>query len=314
MNLNKIYIYGKLGLHHVAMDAFRDHGYTVLHGKDDDETDFLKSAMDAQVIIMADDVFKTSWFDQLPSLKLIIRRGVGYDKIPVAVATQHGVVVANTPGANAVSVAEIAVGLMFETVRKIPQARDFMHQFNGRMYPSSLLSHSLNSRTIGLVGYGNIAQATEQMLSGFDARILVTAHHQQTPKIGRYVGLATLLAESDIVSLHLPATKETTGMFNRDVFEQMKNDAILINTSRGALVNEHDLVSAVEHHEIGGAGLDTTMQEPMTKESELLNHDQIILAPHIGGFTIEAEIKTAKMVAQNAIDLFDGQRPRYAVN
>jgi Lactate dehydrogenase and related dehydrogenases len=222
--------------------------------------------------------------------------------------------VANTPGANASSVAEIAVGLMLETVRKMPAARDYLNQLTGKMYPSYLVSHSLGSRTVGLVGYGNIAKATEQMVAGFGAKILVTARHPHTPKYGQFVDLATLLAESDVVSLHLPATAETTGLFDRQLFAQMKTDAILINTSRGSLVNETDLVAAIDGGIIGGAGLDTTGMEPVPAQSPLLAHERIVLLPHIGGFTIEAEVKTAHMVAQNCIDLFEERTPRFALN
>lgn len=314
MSQQKIYIYGRLGLHKAGMKMLDDYGCTVVRGTGDTEEQFLTNAGDAQVIIMDDNYFKSEWFDQLPNLKLIIRRGVGYDKIPLSVATEHNVLVANTPGTNEVSVAEVALGLMMETVRHIPQAREQLYKFDGKMYPLELLSHTLSSSTVGLVGYGNIAKAAEKMLTGFGSRILVTAHHQHQPKYGEYVDLETLLRKSDIVSLHLPATPSTTGMFNKDLFSKMKDSAIIVNTSRGALINEPDLVEAIENGQLGGAGLDTTAQEPVPKNSILLGHDQIVLLPHIGGFTIEAEIKTAKMVAQNAIDLFNGVQLKYAVN
>lgn len=310
-----IYLYGKLGLHHTALDMLTDRGYTILRGADDQtDADFLRRAREAQIVVMDDHYFKEAWFDQLPQLRLIIRRGVGYDKIPIEAATKRHVWVANTPGANASSVAEIALGLMLETVRKMPAARDYLNQLTGKMYPSYLVSHSLGSRTVGLVGYGNIAKATEQMVAGFGAKILVTARHPHTPKYGQFVDLATLLAESDVVSLHLPATAETTGLFDRQLFAQMKTDAILINTSRGSLVNETDLVAAIDGGIIGGAGLDTTSMEPVPAQSPLLAHERIVLLPHIGGFTIEAEVKTAHMVAQNCIDLFEERTPRFALN
>lgn len=310
-----VYLYGHLGLERTAIEMMTQQGITILRGTHDhSDADFLQHAASAQVIIMDDHYFKAAWFAQLPNLGLIIRRGVGYDKIPVDLATQHHVVVANTPGANAVSVAEIAVSLMMMTVRKTQRAQNQLAQFSGQMYPSYLLSHTLSSRTIGLVGYGHIAQATEKMLSGFGARLLVTARHPRTPAYGEFVDLPTLLAQADIVSLHLPATDETNNLFNAQQFAQMKSDAILINTSRGSLVNETDLVAAIQAETLGGAGLDTTSQEPVPASSPLLQDERIVVLPHVGGFTAEAEVKTARMVADNVLDWYAGRTPRYALN
>ncbi|WP_273947141.1 NAD(P)-dependent oxidoreductase [Leuconostoc mesenteroides] len=263
---------------------------------------------------MTDMAFDKNWFDALPNLKLIARRGVGYDNIPVESATKHGVWVTNTPGANAIAVAELAVTLILTVLRKVNQATNSVQKGEALTYPASLMGHNLSGKIIGLIGYGQIAQNLEKILHGFGAHVLVYSRTKRETLYGQFVSYDTLLEQSDIISLHIPATPETSGILNHEAFSKMKTNAILINTARAALVYEEALVEAINTGKIAGAGLDTTSYETIKTAIPLLNHDQIVITPHIGANTVESEYLTAEKVVASVLDFFNNQKPIYRLN
>lgn len=312
MSEKRIHIVGDL--HEVAIQKFTSAGYNVSHSPNYDEKKLLSLAYEAAVIVMTDMVFDENWFDALPNLKLIARRGVGYDNIPVESATQHGVWVTNTPGANAIAVAELAVTLILTVLRKVNQAANNVQKGEALTYPASLMGHNLSGKIIGLIGYGQIAQNVEKILHGFGAHVLVYSRTKRDTLYGQFVSYDTLLAQSDIISLHIPATPETSGILNHEAFSKMKTNAILINTARAALVDEEALVEAINTGKIAGAGLDTTSYETIKTASPLLNHDQIVITPHIGANTVESEYLTAEKVVASVLGFFDNQKPIYRLN
>lgn len=303
MSIKRVHIVG--ALQDDAIEEFKKLGYHVSRSDNLDEKNLLQLAYDAQVIVLTDMPFKDSWFSQLPHLKMITRRGVGYDNISIDVATQHGVWVTNTPGANAVSVAEMTIILLLNTIRHIKNTI-----LSGK---SQVLGHNLQGKTVGIVGYGRIAKHVESILSGFGVNILVYNHREIIPKYAKFVDFQTLITQSDIITLHIPATQDTEKMFNHNTFLNMKNNAILINTARGALIDEHDLVVAIQKHQILGAGLDTIQNESLNSD-RLAKQNEIFVTPHIGANTVEAEHLTATAVVENVIDFFKKQQPRNAVN
>lgn len=308
--LNKrVHIVGEL--HDNAIQKFEEAGYVLSRSKNLDDNQLLKLAYDAQVIVLTDMVFQNEWFAKLPHLKLIARRGAGYDNVAIDIATSYGVLVTNTPGANAIAVAELTITLILNTLRHIKKIMVDDSRYND---VSHVFGHNLNKKKVGIVGYGRIAQHVEAILSGFGVNILVYSHHKVIPKYATFVDFQTLVSQSDIITLHVPAVRETEHMINHDVFLHMKQDAILINTARGLLVDEKALIDALKTHQILGAGLDTVQNEPLSVDSDLRHQDGILLTPHIGANTVEAEYLTGKAVMENVIDFFENRQPSNAVN
>lgn len=227
------------------------------------------------------------------SLKMLVRYGVGYDHVDLQTATELGIPVAIMPGANAGAVAELAVGMMLDLTRHISQINGMMHQGNSK--DSYFITHSLWNKTIGLLGFGNIAKNTAKLLQGFDCRILAYDVYQDKEFAQKYgvefVSLEEVLRQSDVVSVHLPALPETHHTINRETLAMMKPNAILINTSRGGLVCTEDLAEALKNGTIAGAGLD--VYETERGDSRPMGHqfagmDNVILTPHVASATFEA--------------------------
>ena len=242
-------------------------------------------------------------------LKAVARVGVGYDAIDVAAATRHGVAVAITPGTNENSVAEQAISLITGLFRDLPRRdREIRTGKWRRDCPRRLAGN-----TIGLVGLGRIGKAMIGRCQGLGLKVLAFdpfADKAYAEKHG--VKLCTfdeLLAQSDIVSLHMPCTKETTDLINSSTLAKMKKDAVLINTSRGGLVDEDALMQALDSGHLSGAGLDVCKVEPLPANSPLLKYDNIIFAPHLGGIDQEALDAMGKLAAQCLVDLLTGGWP-----
>lgn len=226
-------------------------------------------------------------------LKLLIRNGVGYDQVDVQAATELGIPVAIMPGANAPAVAELAVGLMLDVIRNVSKMNAMMHQGNSK--DSYYATSSLLGKTVGLLGFGNIAKNVVKLLHGFDCKFIAydIFHDEAFAKqYGVTFGsVEDVLRESDVVSVHLPAMPETHWFINRDTLAMMKPSAILINTSRGALVCADDLAEALKEKRLAGAGLDVFEAErgdsrPMGHQ--FLGMDNVVLTPHVASATFEA--------------------------
>jgi D-3-phosphoglycerate dehydrogenase len=218
-------------------------------------------------------------------LKVIARYGSGVDRVDVEAAKARGIVVTNTPGANSVSVAELALGLMLGVARSIPPANNATK--NGE-WPR-LKGMSLAGKVIGLIGFGAIGQALARRLQGFDC---VLTAFDPYPNVDAALAhnvtllpLDELLGQADVVSLHMPALPETRGMVNADFLGKMKPGAMLINTARGEIVNEADLLAALQSGHLRGAGLDAFATEPPGADNPLLKLPQVIATPHTGAHT-----------------------------
>ncbi|OQA87511.1 MAG: Glycerate dehydrogenase [Lentisphaerae bacterium ADurb.Bin242] len=218
--------------------------------------------------------------ERLPKCKGIFRSGSGLDALPVEAAQKRGIRVYNTPESIAESVAEHAVALLFALVRQIPYYDASVKA--GKWGAATHIRWHISGRTLGLVGYGRIARAVEQMVKGFRMEVI---HFD--PMAPDSIPLDELLARSDYVSLHCPLTPETRGLFNADKFKLMKQNALLVNTSRGAVINEKDLLEALESGHLGGAALDVLTDEPPAADNPLLRCDKVILSPHLAAFSAD---------------------------
>jgi D-3-phosphoglycerate dehydrogenase len=246
-------------------------------------------------------------------LKVIARYGVGVDKVDLVAAHQKGIVVTNTPGANSVSVAELALGLMLALARQIPEAVDAVHQGKWPRY-SGL---SLEGKTIGILGLGAIGKQLARRLAGFDCRILA---HDPFADVAfarnNHVELAelnTVVEQADFISLHLPLLPETRGMVNETFLNRMKKGSFLINTSRGEVLDEEALLRALQSGHLKGAGLDAFTVEPPDPKNPLLVLPQVIATPHLGAQTDGATSNMGWLAMRDCLAVLKNEEPVYRV-
>lgn len=232
-------------------------------------------------------------------LKIIARAGVGLDNIDVQAASARGIELINAPEAPTIAVAELVIGLMLSWARQLPRADASIKQ--GRWEKAQLIGSELRSKTLGIIGTGRIGRAVGYRAKAFLMDLLAFDVTQSTEFIertgARYVDLKELLRESDFVTLHVPLAPQTRHMIGRRELELMKPTAVLINTSRGEVVDEAALIEALQKGKIAGACLDVYEREP-PKDSPLLKLPNVVLTPHIGASTVEAQREAAVLVAE----------------
>ncbi|HOJ10316.1 MAG TPA: phosphoglycerate dehydrogenase [Clostridiales bacterium] len=267
-------------------------------------------------VIGAEDQWTKETFAGLKDfLKLIVRFGVGLDNIDINSATENGVMVANSAGANKESVAELAVALMLSCTRRIAWLENKLRSGTWKGLPRS---RQFTGKTVGLVGFGAIAKCVARMVKGFNCKILAYDIFQDTAS-AKELGVAfctldELLEKSDFVSLHIPFNPQTYRLAAADFFKKMKNTAILINTSRGGVVNEDDLYDALVSGEIKAAGLDVFDKEPPDLDNKLFMLENIIITPHVASATEEAAGNIADICLQNIESYIDTGIPKIYVN
>ena len=251
---------------------------------------------------------------QATRLRLIHKFGAGVNTIDVDTATKRGIAVANMPGANAPSVAEGAVLLMLATLRRLPALDRATRE--GRGWPSDPelgeTVRDIGACTVGLVGYGNIAKHVAGIVAAMGATVL----HTSTSDDGLpgWRPLSELLAASDIVSLHLPLTDDTHGLLGRAALARMKPGAVLVNTSRGAIVDQEALVNALRDGRLAAAGLDVFDVEPVPPDNPLLSLDNVVLTPHVTWYTVDTMRRYLVEAVANCRRLRDGKQLAHVVN
>ena len=247
-----------------------------------------------------------------PNLKVVSTLSVGYDHIDLAACARRNVAVGNTPGVLTDTSADLAVGLLLATARRIPESIDAARRGEWTTWkPEWMAGYDVYGSTVGIVGLGRIGTAVAKRLRGFDCRIL---YSNPTPKpevaasVGaEYVDLDTLLAESDFVSIHTELNDQTKHLFNADAFRKMKRTAILINTSRGGTVDQEALYHALINGEIAAAGLDVTTPEPLPVDHPLFTLRNCVILPHIASASYATRTKMAVLAAKNIIAGIQGQ-------
>jgi phosphoglycerate dehydrogenase-like enzyme len=281
--------------------------------EDDDDT-FYRELPEAEVIWHVLRPISGHDLEKAPRLKLVHKMGAGVNTIDVEAATRLGIAVANMPGANAPSVAEGTVLLMLATLRRLPELDRATRE--GRGWPSDPTLgetvRDIGGCTVGLVGYGNIAKSVEKIVVAMGAHVL----HTSTRDDGHpgWRSLLDLLAASDIVSLHLPLTDATAGMLDRAALARMKRDAVLVNTSRGAVVDEDALVDALRTGPLAAAGLDVFAVEPIPAGNPLLGLDNVVLTPHVTWYTADTMRRYLEHAVDNCLRLRDGRELANKVN
>lgn len=263
-------------------------GFTIAFAQTNEVTEQLEMMRGADVVMAAGTFVTAEMIAQAPRLKLIQKWGIGVDKIDLEAARQAGVTVAITAGATSIPVSEHTLMLILATSRRLPLAHRSLQE--GKWIASELrtVCAKLDGKTVGLFGFGNIARFVAKRLSGFDVKIIYHSRTRLAPEIEQqfnvhYVDFDTLLAQSDILSLHAPLTEQTKHLFNAQTFHKMKRGAMLINTARGELIDEGALVDALRSGQLSSAGLDTFEGEPPQADHPLLHMDQVVGTPHSAG-------------------------------
>ena len=271
------------------------------------------------VVSQLTDKFDAAMIERLEGVRVIANVAVGYDNIDVAAATAKGILVTNTPDVLTDTTADLAFALLLAAARRIVEGYQFVHSGQWRKWRIDLLvGRDVHHATLGIVGMGRIGQAVAKRAGGFSMRILyydvVRAPEPLERSLGlEYRPLEELLREADFVSLHVPLVEETRKLIGKDQLRAMKPSAILVNTSRGPIVDENALAEALEKRWIAGAGLDVFEREPEVHPG-LLKLENVVVAPHIGSASIDTRRNMSMLAAQNAVAALSGQRPPNLVN
>ncbi|MGA2213502.1 MAG: phosphoglycerate dehydrogenase [Bryobacteraceae bacterium] len=289
-------------------------GWEVIVSNPKEYTQYLSTA-EALIVRSAVTVDKAV-LAAAPNLRVIGRAGVGVDNVDLPSATAAGVLVMNTPGGNAVSVAEHALALMLSLARSIPNASASVK--SGKWEKRKFLGTELRAKTLGVIGLGSIGREVVKRAAAFEMNII--AHdpyvHSQTAKdVGvALVDLPTLYAESDYITLHTALTPESFRMLSRDAFSKMKKGARIVNCARGELIDQAALVEALASGQLGGAALDVFESEPPPPNDPILAIESLVATPHIGGSTEEAQETVGLRIAQQVVDYLQNGAALHAVN
>ena len=253
-----------------------------------------------------------------PGLKVISSCAVGVDNVDVAAATARGIPVGNTPGVLTDATADLTFALLLAAARRVVEGDRLVKNGGWKTWELGLLlGADLHGATLGIVGFGRIGRAMARRASGFGMRIIFTDPGPAKPEAGveaTQVDFDTLLRQSDFVSLHCPLTAETRGLMNAAAFAKMKPTAVLVNTSRGAVVDQAALYNALNSKRIFAAALDVTDPEPIPGDSPLLTLENCIVVPHIASASRQTREKMSMMAAENLIAGLKGERLPNCVN
>lgn len=253
-------------------------------------------------------------------LKAISTYSVGYDHIDIKTASQRGIVVGYTPEVLTRATADLTMALMLALFRRIPEGNKLIRDSKWKTIfgPYEFLGTDLYQKTLGILGMGRIGKAVAKRAAGFEMKVI---YHNRTrlsrkeeERLGvKYVSLDSLFRASDVVSIHSPHTPQTNEIVNLKLIKKMKKTSFLINTSRGKIINEKDLVTVLKRKMIAGAALDVFQKEPISSDNPIVKLDNVILMPHSGSATVETRKMMAEIAVKNLILSLAGKKPIYQV-
>ncbi|MCJ8145053.1 hydroxyacid dehydrogenase [Ancylobacter sp. A5.8] len=305
-------------IHPAGLDLLAQAGIEPVNAPAYDADTIIRAMAGMEAVITRDAGLRAPAMAAAPGLRVIGVHGVGTDPVDIGEASRRGVCVVNTPGTNVRAVAEQTLALTLALAKSVPGADAAVRRGDfGFKYRAPL--RELHGAIFGVVGFGNIGRATAELARAFGMRVVGFSRSQPDSAflesgVERMDSLDALLAIADVVSLHLPNTPETRGVIGARELGLMKPGAFVVNTSRGALIDETALAQALGAHRIGGAGLDVFVREPLDPASPLAGLDNVVLSPHVAGSAVEALERTALLVAQQVAEVFAGRRPRHLVN
>ena len=283
-------------------------------GKDREK--YIPLAQNADIIIGGMEPWNEETLEQIKGRVGFIQKfGMGLDNIDLDAAARDGILVANVLGANSASVAEVALLHILNALRKFTPCTA---KIKAGAWPPPPQGRELDGKTVGLLGFGNIAKHLARMLSGFQVKILTFDPYvtdvSAFPNVTLVSSREELFEKSDIVSLHIPCIPETRDSINKNLFDLMKPGSYLINTCRGGVIHEADLVEALRSGHLAGAGLDVLAQEPPEKDNPVLTMDNVTITSHMGAETREAIDRSLVIMAQAIDDYLEGKTPKFAQN
>jgi glyoxylate reductase len=253
-------------------------------------------------------------------LRVISNIAVGYDNIDLKTATEKGIYVTNTPSVLTETTADLAWALLMAVARRIPEADRYLKSGKWKIQWNLMFmtGNDVNGKTLGIIGLGRIGQAVAHRAKGFNMKILYN-DEQRSPELEselgvKYADLETVFRESDFVTVHVPLTEKTRNLVGEKQLSVMKKTAILVNTSRGPVVDEKALYNALKVGKLAGAGLDVFQKEPIEMSNPLLKLNNVVLLPHIGSASTETRTKMAVVAIENATAALEGKTPPNLVN
>lgn len=294
-------------------------GEVTVYERTGSEEEAIQRIGNAQIVLTNKVPITAAIMDACPSVKLICEQATGYNNIDIAAAAKRGITVCNVPSYSTDSVAQLTFALLLEICHNVGLHNQQVHKGAWCDSPdfcfwSSPLTE-LSGKTLGIVGLGSIGQAVARIGKAFGMRILAFSRTQrpECADLAEYVSLDQLLAQSDVVSLHCPLFPETAGMINETSIGKMKDGAILLNTSRGGLVNEAALAGALRSGKLRAAAVDVVSSEPMTRDNPLLTAPNCYITPHIAWAPLEARIRLMNTLEENIRAWLNGA-PQNMVN
>lgn len=295
----------------------RENGASLIYGDCKTEAELIELAQDADAIINVYARLTAKVINSLRRCQVIVRRGIGYDNVDVKAATAKGIAVVNVPDYCIDEVADHVMALLLCTARRVIPAREQVKS-GGWDFKQFLPIPSLKDCTLGLVGFGKVARAVTERAKCFGLKLQTSDPFISAELVSehgvRLVSLEELLSSSDFISIHVPLTNDTRGMFSKREFAMMKPSAVVINTSRGLVVDEEALREALQSGKIAFAALDVMTQEPPTADNPLRKMNNVILTPHLAWYSEHSAKLAGEKAAQEIVRVFKGYFPKSLVN
>ena len=299
----------------IEKKIFEEAGLSFEHCKAVTEDEVIRSCPDGEIFLVQYAHITEKVMENIPSLKLIVRYGVGVDTVDLEAAARHGIQVCNVPDYGMNEVADQAAAMLLALKRKLTVMNRYTREEKWD-YTKAITIHRFSEQTVGIVGLGRIGRCFASRVHAFGFRILgYDPVYKEIPGMDyiQMTDFGTLLEESDAISVHCPADGNRN-LFAEEQFRRMKKEAVIINVSRGGIINERALDQALREGRIAGAGLDCLEKEPMEAGNPLLRHENLIVTPHMAWYSEEAAKELKRKVAEEAVRFVKGEAVRYPVN
>lgn len=302
----------------LSWDCFRQFGTVDVHERTE-ESQTIQRVKDAQIVMTNKTPITRQILDACPSIRLICVLATGYNVVDCAAARARGIPVCNVPDYGTNAVAQFTFSLLLELCNRVGLHNDAVHQNEWTNCPDFCFwktpQTELAGKTLGIIGFGRIGRAVGRIANAMGMKVIAynRSRHPEGEVIGRYVDLETLLRESDIISLHCPLTAENTGLISAETIRKMKDGAILLNTARGALLNEQDVADALLRGKLRGAAVDVVSREPITADNPLLGAPNCIITPHMAWAPIESRLRILDCTVSSIQAFLEG-KPINTVN
>lgn len=303
----------------LSWDPLKAFGQVTVYDRTATEAEGIQRIGDAQILLINKFPVTESLLAACPSVRLICVLATGYNVVDCTAAGKRGIPVCNVPCYGTAAVAQFTMALILELCHRVGLHNHSVHQHEWESSPDFCYwlrpQMELDGKTIGIIGFGRIGRAVGRLAKAFGMKVLAYSprEYEEGREIGTYVDLDTLLKESDIVSLHCPLFPETKEIINAASIEKMKDGAMLINTSRGPLINEQDVADALKSGKLRGAAVDVVSQEPIKADNPLLSTRKCIITPHIAWAPVESRQRLMDCVIAN-IEAFLNGNPQNVVN